>query len=181
MAELSIGLKARTAHVKRWQIVRVAREQNLAEHTFMVMLIAEEASKVIGLHLSNENRLMLIDWAIHHDIIEVVTGDLNTVIKSRIRGKAGKQMIDDIESGICDRYDALKRDTPPLLKAVVKCADLIEAIAFLVNEGVGDHAKRVKIGIEDALVSLIGENSKTWPEYHWDDLLSMPKSITQYQ
>lgn len=181
MAEMSIGLKARTAHVKRWQIVRVGREQNLAEHTFIVLLISEEIPNVIGYVLDEKSRLMLHDWAIHHDIIEVVTGDLNTAIKTRIKTKAGKQIIDDVESGICDRYDQLKRDVPPIIKAIVKCADLIEAIAFLMNEGIGNHADNVRRGIEDTLGRLICEYSEEWPSLNWTSLYRLPGSIIKYE
>jgi len=182
MSKMSIGLKARTAHVKRWQIVRVAREQNLAEHTFVTMLIAEEAAKIIGFPMSgSEERVALYDWAIHHDIIEVVTGDLNTAVKARIKSKAGMEIIDDIETGICERYDRLKRDTPAVIKAIVKCADLIEAIAFLQNEGIGCHAENVRIGIEGALDKLIEECIDAWPLLWWGKLRGMPDMILEYE
>lgn len=167
MAELTIREKARSAHVKRWQIVRVAKVQTLAEHSYLVALLSEETVNLIGARLSNKEKLAMYEWSLYHDLIEVVTGDLNTLIKTRFKAKLGCDSVNEVESGICDRYDHLKATTPPLIKAIVKCADLVEAISFLEVEGMGKHADRVQMGIKEILNNHIIHCQKTFPKLVW--------------
>lgn len=177
MAELSIRDKARATHVKRWQIVRVARSQTLAEHSYLVTLLSEEICKVLDVRLSIREKLSMYEWAMYHDLIEVITGDLNTVVKTRIKTKMGKKSIDEIELGICDRYDMLKVETAPMIKAIVKCADLVEAISFLEVEGMGKHANSVQEGIKVLLNNHVNECQEFYPKYQWGQIVPLSETI----
>lgn len=177
MAELTIREKARATHVKRWQVVRVAKPQTLAEHSYLVVLLAEEIVKLIDVRLSTKERLAMYEWGLYHDLVEVVTGDLNSLVKTRLRSKLGVNSVDDIESGICDRYDGLKKNTPPIIKAIVKCADLMEAISFLEVEGMGRHADSVQAGIKGVLNAHIKCCQKQFSKYVWSSVIPLSDSI----
>lgn len=170
MSNLAIAEKARAAHVKRWQIVRVAREQNLAEHSFMVAIISIEICKRIGLSISPAARAMMLEWALMHDIIEVVTGDINTLIKARMRGILGPGVIDEVEGGVCEEYDSLKANVTPIIRIVVKLADIIDAIAFLDMEGKGIHAGDVQQRATASFVEHLNGAKVAFPQYMWDDI-----------
>ena len=135
---MNLELRMRASHVKRWQIVQVSREQTLAEHSFNVAMIAERinSDSNAGLDMAEVYR-----WALHHDLIEVLTGDLNTVFKARVKDIYGSDATDRVESGIDVGYDNIKHETCDLVKFIVKLADTIDAYVFLDLHGVGHHAR----------------------------------------
>jgi 5'-deoxynucleotidase len=146
----------RTSHVKRWQIVRTSRHQTLAEHGYLVTMIAIEIAKQLQI-TDCADRLMM--WAMLHDIPEVVTGDLATPVKSKIK-------FDD--TGIFDDYDKIKESvTGTIICHIVKLADLIEAMAFLKIEGSTKHSIEVFDGIERKFVDLIEVCINEYPEFNW--------------
>src|SRR4051812_7836410 len=77
--ELTLEERLRCSHVKRWQIVRVAREQNEAEHLYQVRVLTLAFAGVVG--FTDQDLLLAERWALEHDVPEVITGDLNTKFK----------------------------------------------------------------------------------------------------
>ncbi len=108
--------------VKRWTIVRTIRDQSLAEHTFNVVMIARDIAARMGI-----NDTKIIKYALDHDLDEILTGDIPTPAKDRLKintsydGKSFKE---------CDSQEA----------SIVSMADMIEAIAFITDNQVGRHA-----------------------------------------
>ncbi len=111
--------------VKRWTIVRTIRDQSLAEHTFNVTMIARAIAKEMGI-----DDTKIIKYALDHDLDEILTGDIPTPAKARLKintaydGKSFQE---------CDSREA----------SVVALADIIEAIAFITDNQVGRHANAV--------------------------------------
>lgn len=108
--------------VKRWTIVRTIRDQSLAEHTFNVVMISRAIAKEM-----NIDDTKIIKYALDHDLDEILTGDIPTPAKERLKintaydGKSFKE---------CDSTEA----------SIVAMADIIEAIAFITDNQVGRHA-----------------------------------------
>lgn len=145
----------RAGYVKRWNIINTTRQQSLAEHLFNVAMIAgviEE--KLGGYHI----RKIVIEWALVHDIPEVVCGDTPTPTKRRMERSHSFSM-EVLHETIDPTYKKLKEQAKTIQGGMpydlVKIADLMEAIHFLHDHGIGKHAKQVKKGIQISLDVLI--------------------------
>lgn len=127
---LEINDILRAHHIKRWTIVNVVNNQSLAEHTFNVVMIARAFAKV--LKISDD---VLIKAALEHDLSEILTGDLPTPTKRRM-----------VELGNApdDIWPTPTRDLNETERKVLKLADIVDAIHFLEDHGVGRHATGVK-------------------------------------
>ena len=159
--DLTLREKLRSGHVKRWHIVRVNRDQTLAEHSYRVWLVAMDLSKRFFPGLQPETLQLINDWALWHDLTEVITGDIVTPTKK-------KHISGNPDMLISDEYDALfKKVDGTIVKVIVKIADLIESAMFLNTEGLGAHAHSVKIGIIDDIDKLLSSSSLKWPELNW--------------
>lgn len=143
----------RTGHVKRWHIVRVGREQTIAEHMYRVWLICREIGKRLG--LSDERRSVLEALALRHDMAEVVMGDIPTPTKHLIESKTW--CLDDKERDLVPDWDVMRQDTlenDPMLLDILKMADIMEAILFLREEAIGEHARSVRELLETQFTNL---------------------------
>lgn len=108
--------------VKRWTIVRTIRDQSLAEHTFNVVMIARAIAKELGV-----DDTKIIKYALDHDLDEILTGDIPTPAKDRLKISTS---YDGKSFSECDSQEA----------SIVAMADIIEAIAFITDNQVGRHA-----------------------------------------
>jgi len=171
--KLSIVEKLRTGHVKRWQIVRVAREQTIAEHMYRVAIIAEAMAEAMGFdgYAINDIR----NWALIHDLPEVIIGDIPTPTKRAMRGPMTDLEL-SVDSDFRDKYEHLAEYQPVVLE-VVKLADLAEAIDFLDVEGLGQHAKDVQGKLHGELIMKIGSCKRNYPEYQWDDAYQVFREV----
>lgn len=127
----------RANYVERWQLVNVSRRQTVAEHSFNVAMISKAIAEEMG--YQSDTIALLISYAIQHDLDEVITGDIPTPTKQRVR-ELGVEMNDLI-------------DTPKLIdipqvhkyyKSIIKMADYLDAMWYLNENGVGRHAKQVE-------------------------------------
>jgi len=64
--------------VRRWNIVRTMRDQNIAEHSFMVAMISAEIYKRICRDIDSAGHFFrygveLYRYALYHDIAEIYT------------------------------------------------------------------------------------------------------------
>lgn len=180
MAELDLHQRMRTAHVKRWQIVRVAREQTVAEHSYLVYTLVREFLDALG--LSGEECMVAILWALEHDVPEVVTGDLNSPIKAALRRAVPHDdPIRRIELSLSDSYAELYDDVKtryPHIRALVKIADLVEAVHFLSVEGMGPHAKEVQRGLWQEARDVIHQAEEQMPQYEWHKIAIIARVLT---
>lgn len=162
--------KMRTGHVKRWQIVRVAREQTIAEHMYRVYHIAVELAGMMN--LSPARMLNVQNWALLHDLPEVVTGDIATPTKRAMRQAVPDQdpvrhIELSLDRGYRDLYLGLKESDPVVLD-IVKLADLLEAVNFLMVEGIGKHAEEVEMGLRVAFLEKLSECREKYPDLDWE-------------
>ncbi len=72
----------RMKYIKRWQLMRSTREENIMEHSQSVTVIAPALvtihNEVFG---GNADVLKTVLYAVYHETSEVMTGDLPTPIK----------------------------------------------------------------------------------------------------
>lgn len=111
------------SHVPRWGIVKMARPQTVADHSFRVAAITFE--------LTAKPEYMA--WALVHDIGESRSGDIPSSFKDDyIRAK---------ERGSTPWPRRL--NPSPEAERMVKLADLIETTTFATMYGQGCHASKV--------------------------------------
>lgn len=149
---MDITKKLRAGHVRRWHIVAVAREQSVAEHMHRVGVIAEEILCILGRYSWDSNlTINVMRWAFIHDRSEVVTGDTPTPAKSAMFkasevGRDSGVVVDPlalitalVDPEAEDLRICVEQDQP-LAGAIVKLADLIEAMNYVGIFGCGEHA-----------------------------------------
>lgn len=162
MSSLSINEKLRTGHVKRWQIVRVAREQTIAEHMYLVAMITDHICRGMGLDVAHIN--IAREWAMIHDIPEVITGDIATPTKEAMRRAVpDSDPVKRIELELDIHYKIVYnrvKNKYPIIKDIVKIADVIEAINFLNHEGIGKHANEVRDGLMATVSGMLTDINK---------------------
>lgn len=147
MSELSLAQRLRIGHVARWNIVRVAKQQSVAEHSAMVQWIALHLARELGLDAEQQRDVCI--WAMWHDLPEVHTGDIITPMKKHFR-----EPLKEVEYQVSNEYATLDGYTADELQFVVKAAELIEAIRFLGIESMDLHGKRVQRNMKAKLTTL---------------------------
>jgi len=80
----------RMKYIKRWQLMRSVREENIMEHYQQVAMFAHALSVIKNrIYGGNVNAEKAVLYAVYHECAEVMTGDLPTPIKyfdNSIRG-----------------------------------------------------------------------------------------------
>ena len=94
----------RMKYIRRWQLMRSVREENIMEHSQQVAMFAHALAvinnKVFG---GSADPAKCVLYAVYHECSEVMTGDLPTPIKyfnNSITG-AYKQLEDKIGRASC--------------------------------------------------------------------------------
>lgn len=114
------------SNVKRWGIVSTIRVQSVAEHAFNVTMIARAIAKQVDI----EDDCNIIKYALDHDLDEIFTGDIPTPAKERLGLKTD---YNGNSYARCSTEEAM----------IVKLADVIDALQFLIDNQVGRHAHQV--------------------------------------
>jgi hypothetical protein len=125
----------RANYVERWQLVNVSRRQTVAEHSFNVAIIVKSIAEEMKFDSGVIDHIM--KYALMHDLDEVITGDIPTPTKQRVRDLGVE--INDL---VCVSI------TPPNYKDIIKAADYIDSLWYLNENGVGRHANQVFMDIE---------------------------------
>lgn len=108
----------RLAQVKRYGICHVNRDQSVAEHSFMVGLIAGELALATG----NEELVKdVVLYSMIHDMDEVNTGDIPSPFKKKLRREC---------PAVIPVLDGQKTARPEV-SAIVKIADMLESIHYI--------------------------------------------------
>jgi len=117
LTDKSLRWSRRLSVVPRWVIVPTIQRQNVAEHSYHV---AQTARWLLGFHATLQGggeeaaalHMRVLEYAMDHDIEEAATGDRPS------SSKQGKT------------YHA----SMPQYAIIVKVADILEALAFLLEE-----------------------------------------------
>ena len=137
---------SRLKYIKRWNLMRNTREENVQEHSHNVAAIAHAlcliANNIYGKDISEKDA---IAYAVYHEAGEVITGDLPTPIKyfndditksyKKIEKYAEDTLTDMLPEelrGDLERY--IKGDVPEEVRKIVKAADRLAAYIKCVEE-----------------------------------------------
>lgn len=157
----------RMKYIKRWQLMRSTRDENIMEHSQSVSLLAHALVTIHNeVYGGNADVLKTVLYAMYHETSEVMTGDLPTPIKyynSNIRGA-----YKEIEKNACQRIvgtlpqEMQNKIVPYVLaegdcieKSLVKAADRLAAYIKCMEELRSGNTEffKAKKSIEEDLLS----------------------------
>jgi len=135
---------SRLKNIKRWNLMRNTREENVQEHSHSVVVIAHAlciiSNKLFGGHVDEKE---VLAYAAYHDANEVITGDLPTPIKyfssqikqsyrqieqfanDRLTGMLPDEIAQEIRPYVCGDVSA---DACKIVKAADKICAYIKCI-----------------------------------------------------
>ncbi len=154
----------RMKYIKRWQLMRCMRDENIMEHSQEVALIAHSLVSIHNDLLGgNADVLKTVLYAVYHETAEVMTGDLPTPIKYYNKSIHGAYK--ELERSACEKMvnmlpEEMKEGIAPYLLAdessleysFVKAADKLSAYIKCLEElrsGNKEFAKAKKSIEED--------------------------------
>ncbi len=136
----------RMKYIKRWQLMRCVREENIMEHsqavTVIAHILANVHNKVFGGSADVQKTVL---YATYHEVSEVMTGDLPTPIKYYNQSIQGAYK--DLEKSACEKIvstlpEELREEIAPFVLAdessieykLVKAADRLSAYIKCLEE-----------------------------------------------
>jgi hypothetical protein len=161
----------RAGHVKRWHILNTATTQTIAEHSYLVTVIALHLfDRMVGVKDDPTGALGVVVGAMFHDAAEIRTGDPPTPSKRLFRDVGGEDLFERVEGALLPAgVPYLRRHLASAEYHFVKMADTIEAAAWIGDNGIGRHAKIASAGawrrLED-LVSLYSNMKMTGVDWY---------------
>ncbi|MCI9010070.1 MAG: 5'-deoxynucleotidase [Clostridia bacterium] len=136
----------RMKFIKRWQLMRSTREENIMEHSQSVAVLTHALAvienSVYGGRIDAEKAVL---YALYHEVSEVMTGDLPTPVKyynQQIHGEYEKLETLAVEKIANTLPDEMKKELLPYLSAkkdseeykIVKAADKLSAYIKCLEE-----------------------------------------------
>ncbi len=92
----------RMKYIKRWQLMRSTREENIMEHSQLVTMLAHALVTIHNeVQGGNADVLKTVLYATYHETSEVMTGDLPTPIKYYNRSIQGAYK--ELEKSACEK------------------------------------------------------------------------------
>ena len=154
----------RMKYIKRWQLMRSTREENIMEHSQSVTLLSHALAVIHNEIFGGQaDVLKTVLYATYHETSEVMTGDLPTPIKYYNRSIHGAYK--DLEKVACEKMtgmlpEKMRKSIAPYVLAdeesveykLVKAADRLSAYIKCLEElrsGNGEFSKAKKSIEED--------------------------------
>ena len=136
----------RMKFIRRWQLMRSTRDENIMEHSHQVAVLAHALvtieNTLYGGHVDAEKAVL---YALYHEVSEVMTGDMPTPVKyinGQLHGEYAKVeqlAVDKIASTLPEElkdafYPYLQADKSSQVYAFVKAADKLSAYLKCLEE-----------------------------------------------
>ena len=136
----------RMKYIKRWQLMRSVREENIMEHSQNVTMLAHALAVIENkIYGGNVNVEKVVLYALYHETGEVMTGDLPTPIKYYNKGIHGAYK--ELEQKACEKMahmlpEEMQVEISPYILAdedsaeyqIVKAADRLSAYIKCLEE-----------------------------------------------
>ena len=149
------GMLSRMKYINRWGLMRNNINENIAEHSLQVAIIAHGlaviGNKRFGRNLNAEHIAMM---GIMHDTTEIITGDLPTPIKyyapeirdayKKVENIAANQLLKELPKDMQEAYEDILIEDDSIEWKYVKAADKLSAYIKCIEEkntGNTDFAK----------------------------------------
>ena len=139
------GMLARMKYINRWGLMRNTINENIAEHSLEVAIIAHSLAVIgntyFGKKLNAEHIAVL---AVMHDTTEIITGDLPTPIKyyapeirdsyKKVEEIAANQLISELPHEMQPEYEKILKEEKNDDWKYVKAADKLSAYIKCIEE-----------------------------------------------
>ena len=139
------GMLARMKYINRWGLMRNTINENIAEHSLEVAVIAHALAVIgnvrLGKELDVEHIAMM---GIMHDTTEIITGDLPTPIKyyapeirdayKKVEHIAADQLLSEIPEDMQEAYREILIEDDSIEWKYVKAADKLSAYIKCIQE-----------------------------------------------
>nr|WP_302690165.1 5'-deoxynucleotidase [uncultured Eubacterium sp.] len=149
------GMLSRMKYINRWGLMRNNINENIAEHSLQVAIIAHGlaviGNKRFGRNLNTEHIAIM---GIMHDTTEIITGDLPTPIKyyapeirdayKKVENIAANQLLKELPEDMQEAYEDILIEDDSIEWKYVKAADKLSAYIKCIEEkntGNTDFAK----------------------------------------
>lgn len=165
----------RAGHVKRWHIVNTVRDQTVAEHQYLVTVIAMELFSKLGqywqadadqMESDNNMWLGLIAGALFSDTPEVRYGDFPSPAKKYIKAIGGEDLFAKLDRELIPHLPYVGGDVNDGLARIIKMADFIEATHWIMENKAGIHSEAVAKSnaraMAEAVVRFTQETATDW-------------------
>lgn len=163
--KLSFYDYARIGHIKRWHNVNTVRQQTVAEHCFMVVVIAMELQSQLG---GEVDWGRMITAAIFHDMPEVAGGDTPTPAKRLLVEITGdSDLFHKLDKALMPELPYLGGKVPLVVERIIEMADSIEAAHWIRDNGAGYHAEVVKAGCRRRMEDRVEKFHIVEPDRGW--------------
>ena len=128
----------KASYIKRWGIVHTAETQSIGLHMYRVWILVRQWGPEIGLNTKQQQQAE--EWALTHDLAEIRTGDMPTPHKT----PEVKSWLEGLELEICPEAAAVEHAIKGTITGdFCKFCDTAEAVLYLRNCGLGQHARDV--------------------------------------
>ena len=133
------AMLSRMKYIRRWGLMRNAREENLSEHSLDTAYIAHALAL-----LSDVDPSRAVFCALYHDCSEILTGDMPTPVKyyspqikesyKEIEQAAAGRLLSSLPPDLQQAYRPHFFEQDPQVLAVVKAADKLSALVKCIEE-----------------------------------------------
>lgn len=148
MGNTFFAMLARLKLINRWALMRNTREENLAEHSLDVAILAHAlgliAKKRLGKVVDEKQAVLM---ALFHDATEIITGDMPTPIKylnpsikeayKEVEKGAAEQLLRKLPEDLEEEYRKIllpDKESYAYEKKLVKAADKLSAYLKCIEE-----------------------------------------------
>jgi 5'-deoxynucleotidase YfbR-like HD superfamily hydrolase len=165
--------RLRLADIPRWTIVDMRRRQNVAEHSFNVLILSISLYEFMenGTSHNKFDRESLMLWAIDHDMDEIETGDMPSTFKRALEELypgAMNRVINDLMATKLPSFGARKRGVVGSYPYdLVKIADKLEELLYNRRHG---YDKKAQEAMADGMFLLrdrLLQAEQNHPRYDW--------------
>lgn len=139
------GMLSRMKYINRWGLMRNNINENIAEHSLQVAIIAHGlaviGNKRFGRNLNPEHIAMM---GVMHDTTEIITGDLPTPIKyyapeirdayKKVENIAANQLLKELPEDMQEAYEDILIENDSIEWKYVKAADKLSAYIKCIEE-----------------------------------------------
>ena len=137
--------------VKRWGIVRRLSEQTVADHSFYVVMYANDICSFFARYVSRDLHLHVLQQALWHDMDETFSGDIpgpakRAFGKENVKTKLKQWM--DMVFGMRGHRDGsgVNSVDQNLVTAIIKAADYIDAYTeMLIEQSLGNYNAKIRV------------------------------------
>lgn len=139
--------------VKRWHMIDTTRNQNLAEHSANVAMLAMTIALTAPLQFF-DSPYVIAAAALVHDLPEAFTGDIPTHTKPHL---FGLEELEDVVFPFMFRVKISERS-----QGLLKLCDIADGIRFIRLHGVDGTAKHAMKGLEEQLLLRLDTAQNKW-------------------